>query len=98
MHPYPAQINRVCEASSEAELWKIANEVTNPKKSCEWSIEINGKEEKNELKIAEAFNYYFVNKITKLKEGIDQALVVDPLEKLKIQWDLNTKLVWYSNG
>ena len=50
------------------------------------------------MKIAEAFNYYFVNKITKLKEGSDQALVVDPLEKLKIQWDLNTKLVWYSNG
>ena len=60
--------------------------------------EISGKEEKNELKIAEAFNDYFVNKIAKLKEGIDQALVVDPQEKLKIQWDLNTKLVWYSNG
>ena len=41
--------NRVNEAETEAELWKIANEVTNPKKQNEWAIELNGeivKEEK----------------------------------------------------
>ena len=38
--------NRVNKAESEAELWKIAKDVTNPKTLSEWSIEIDGKEEK----------------------------------------------------
>ena len=73
--------NRVKEAKNESELWKIAKEVSNPKKVSEWTIEIDGKDEKDELIIAEAFNSYFIEKITKLKDGIDQSLVTDPLEK-----------------
>ena len=42
--------NRVAEANNESELWKIAKEVTNPQKISEWSIEIDGKEEKEEKK------------------------------------------------
>ena len=57
------------EAKNESELWKIANEVTNPKKASEWIIEINGEEVKDELVIAEAFNVHFIDKIVKLKEG-----------------------------
>ena len=60
----------------------IANDVTNPKKLSEWSIETDGKEEKDELNISESFNNYFVKKIFDLKEGIDKTQTVDPLEKL----------------
>ena len=44
--------NRVVEANNESELWKIANQVTNPKKASEWIIEINGEDVKDELAIA----------------------------------------------
>ena len=37
--------NRISEAKNKSELWKIANEVTNPKKASEWSINVNGIEE-----------------------------------------------------
>ena len=43
--------NRVNEAETEAELWKIANEVTNPKKQNEWAIELNGEIVKEEIKV-----------------------------------------------
>ena len=34
--------NRVNEANNESGLWKIASEVTNPKKASEWSINMAG--------------------------------------------------------
>ena len=34
--------NRVNEANNESDLWKIANEVTNPKKASEWSRNMAG--------------------------------------------------------
>ena len=82
--------NRVTESNSEAELWKIANEVNNPKKSNDWSIIIDGKEENNELKIAKAFNHLFLQKISDLKDGIDQSIIVDPLEKLEKKMENNS--------
>ena len=42
------------EANNEAELWKIANEVTNPKKASEWIIEINGDDVKDKYKYTES--------------------------------------------
>ena len=42
------------EANNEAELWKIANEVTNPKKASEWFIEINGDDVKDKYKYTES--------------------------------------------
>ena len=43
--------NRVVEANNESELWKIANQVTNPKKASEWIIEINGDDVKDKYKV-----------------------------------------------
>ena len=83
--------NRVIEAKNESELWKIASEVTNPKKENEWLINIEGKEVKDEKEIADAFNVHFIEKIVKLKEGIDKSIVVDPLEKLEKKLKHNTK-------
>ena len=42
-----------------------------------------------DIHIAESFNDYFVNKIDKLKQEIDQTLIVDPLEKLAKKWRQN---------
>ena len=82
--------NRVAEANSEAEMWKVANEVNNPKKSNEWTILIDGKKEMDELKIAEAFNQFFITKIADLKDGIGQSIKVDPLERLEKKMAHNT--------
>ena len=82
--------NRVKEANSESEIWKIVNEVNKPKNENEWNMSINGKVESDEQKIAEAFNDYFVNKIVKLKDNIEQSDVVDPLDKLKTKMEGNT--------
>ena len=64
--------------------------MTNPKKYNGWSLKIDGKTETGELKIAEAFNEHFVNKIDKMKEEIDQSQVRDSLEKLKNKMEGNT--------
>jgi hypothetical protein len=80
----------VKEANSESEIWKIVNEVNKPKNKNEWNMLINGKVESDEQKIAEAFNDYFVNKIVKLKDNIEQSDVVDPLDKLKTKMEGNT--------
>ena len=52
--------NRVAEAYNESELWKIANEVTNPRKSNGWKVKMGDEEITDELSIAEAFNDYFM--------------------------------------
>ena len=38
---------------------------------------------KDDAKVAEAFNEYFVDKVEQLKNGIDKTLVEDPLVRLK---------------
>ena len=81
--------NRVEEAKNEAELWKIANEVNNPKSQPNWRLDINGKKIESEEEIAECFNDYFVDKIQKLKENIDPEYIGDPLAKLKKKHENN---------
>ena len=65
------------EAKSEAELWKIANEVNNPNKQPNWRLDINGKKIESEEEIAKSFNEYFVEKIQKLKNNIDSEYICD---------------------
>ena len=43
---------------------------------------VNGKLVKKEEEVAELFKDHFVEKINLLKQGIDQTLIKDPLEKL----------------
>ena len=49
--------NRIEEANNERELWKIANEVLQPKKETEWSIiKEDGSTASGEEEVAELFN------------------------------------------
>ena len=77
---------RILEANSEKELWKVTNEVLNPKAAsgAEWLIENkDGVLIKEEAEVAESFNEFFITKVEELKKGIDPNLVEDPLRKLK---------------
>ena len=74
---------RIQKAGDENEVWKIVNEITNPREEKKWSLIENGETLEDEEKIAEVFNVFFVEKIASLKENIDKNLVREPLEKLK---------------
>ena len=41
----------------------------------------------DEEEIANKFNDYFIEKVAKLKDGIDKAKVMEPLDKLKARMD-----------
>jgi hypothetical protein len=85
---------RVEDAANEKELWSIANDVLNPRKETEWNvIDKEGKNVKEESRVAETINEYFIEKVEQLKKGIDKSLVEDPLVRLKERMkDNKTKL------
>ena len=62
--------NRVNEANNESELWKIVNEVSNPKKENQWKIYIDGTIQEDETIIAQAFNNFFIQKIEKIHTSL----------------------------
>ena len=74
---------RIEKADNEKEMWKIVNEVTKPKEDQVWRLKEESGVIEEEKEIAEVFNKFFVEKIEKLKEGIDKDYVKEPLEKLK---------------
>jgi DNA polymerase II small subunit/DNA polymerase delta subunit B len=76
--------NRIEAAENKVELWKVTNEVLNPRKENDWRIEKeDGEVVTDEKEVAEAFNHYFIDKIFKLNSNIDQNMVEDPLALLK---------------
>ena len=76
--------NRIENANNEGELWKIANEVMNPKGEVSWKIEKEpGEEINDDQEVAESFNDFFTEKIVQLKKNIDPSLVTNPLERLR---------------
>ena len=75
--------NRVEEAKTESELWKITKEVTESKSENGWKININEVPTDDESIIAESFNTYFIEKIENLKQNIDNVYKEDPFPKLK---------------
>jgi hypothetical protein len=76
--------NRIENANNEGKLWKIANEVMNPKSETSWKIEKeSGEEITNDLEVAETFNEFFTDKVEQLKTNIDPSLVSDPLVGLR---------------
>ena len=74
---------RVEEAENENEVWKIIKESTAQNGEKKWKLKEEDTIIEDENKIADIFNNYFKEKITKLKEGIDKEHVKEPLEKLK---------------
>jgi exonuclease III len=76
--------NRIEEATNEKELWSIANDVLNPRKDTEWNVvDRDGENVKDESKVAEIFNEFFINKVEQLKKGIDPTIVEDPMVRLR---------------
>jgi hypothetical protein len=73
---------RVDEAKDENEIWNIAKDITNPKKETEWSLKMENGVITDKQQIADHFNKFFVEKIQKLKDNIDNEYVEDPLERL----------------
>jgi hypothetical protein len=74
---------RIAEAKNEGETWRIVNEIIKPMSKNTIVINTIEGETSDEHKVAEAFNTFFVEKISKLKETVDPNLVKDPLERLK---------------
>ena len=52
-----------------------------------WSIKEGAEVCTDEEEIANKFNDYFIEKVAKLKDGIDKAKVMEPLDKLKSRMD-----------
>ena len=75
--------NRIKEAGDENEVWKVVKDIIQPKSEKPWSIKEGDKILKDEEEIAEVFNKHFTDKISKLKDNINQEYVEDPLQKLR---------------
>jgi hypothetical protein len=74
---------RIENAKDENEIWKVVNEITKPREETTWKLIEDEKSIDKEEEIAEIFNKFFIDKIDKLKENIDQSYVKEPLEKLR---------------
>ena len=74
---------KITKAGNERETWKIVNEIVKPKSQT--NIVINGPngETSDEQEVADLFNTYFVEKISALKENINQNITEDPLERIR---------------
>ena len=55
----------------------------NPKKKNQWKLKEGEEVIEKEEEIANIFNNFFIEKISSLKDGIDQKYVKEPLAKLK---------------
>ena len=75
--------NRIDKAGDQKEMWKVVKEVTTPRVENQWKLNENGTIIEDEVEIANIFNNFFIGKIQKLRENIDQSYVEDPLEKLR---------------
>ena len=75
--------NRITSAKDENEVWKVVNEVLQPKKENEWQLKEGSTTITEEQIIANTFNKFFIDKIEDLKANIDPEYVEDPLTRLK---------------
>ena len=67
-------------------MWNVVNDVINPNKSVSWKIKTEQGTLEEETEIANAFNQFFIDKVQKLKEGIDHNNVKNPLKNLAKKW------------
>ena len=82
---------RVEKAEDENEIWKIVNDITNPKCDKKWILEEQGVTIEDDQEVAEVFNDFFITKIRDLKANIDQNKIEDPI----ITYLLTTYLLTY---
>ena len=78
-----ANSDRIKKAKSEAEMWKIVTDITNPQSKNPITLEDNGIKISDEKEVANSLNTYFIDKIKTLKENIDSTKIVDPLKNLQ---------------
>jgi len=74
--------NQIDQAANPSEIWKISNNILNPKTKRSLTLSEDGKEIKNDKEIANIFNKYFIDKIGNLRDRIS-ANKEDPLKKLR---------------
>ena len=74
---------RINKAGDEKEIWKLVNEVIKPKEKNQWELKEGEEVIEKEEEIANIFNNFFIEKISLLKDGIDQKYVKEPLAKLR---------------
>jgi hypothetical protein len=74
---------RIDKAGDEKEIWNLVNEVIKPKEKNQWKLKEGEEVIEKEEEIANIFNNFFIEKISLLKDGIDQKYVKEPLAKLR---------------
>ena len=76
--------DRIAKAKNEGETWRVVNDIIKPKNSAPITIRTSADEDiTDETEVAEAFNKFFVDKISNLKANIDPNYVKDPLSKIE---------------
>ncbi len=74
---------KIERARDEKEIWKVVYQVIKPKEKSLWKLVEEEQEIEDEAQIANIFDNFFVEKIFRLKSGINQKYVKEPLAKLK---------------
>ncbi len=74
---------RIDKAGDEKEIWKLVNEVIKPKEKNQLKLKEGEEVIEKEEEIANILNTFFIEKISLLKDGIDQKYVKEPLAKLR---------------
>ena len=78
------EVRRRVKEGGTAEGWKVANNLIKPpNEGLDLEVEVDGEITKDKKKIGNAFGGFFVNKKTKLRQGIDESKAIDPTERLR---------------
>ena len=75
--------DRIEKAADQKEIWKIVKDVISPQVKKTLILNEDGKKIEDEKEIGNLFNSFFKEKIIKLRNNIDQTMVIDPFKKLK---------------
>ena len=74
--------NRLREQGQQ-EVWKIANEITKPRKKEEKiKVKVDDILTDNEMEVANGMNNFFITKVQKLSDGIDKTKAIPPTQKM----------------
>jgi len=66
-----------------SEIWRGIRDLMNPRRTGSVKLIVDGTEEKDEKKVANIFNTFFIRKVQKLREDIDDGLKEDPTRRLR---------------
>ena len=76
--------DRIAKAKNESETWRVVNDIIKPKNQAPITIRTTDTGDiTDEKEVAEAFNKFFIDKISNLKANIDPNYIKDPLTKIE---------------